>query len=212
VYAWTNGAISAESSPPPATVHSVSLRSVVAGDNGVVFSIIQVATVLLAAVSMSMGLAHALEFPGKMRLDKDTYLAVQTIYYPGFTIGGAAEPASIIATLVLLYLTRSHHPAFWWTLVAFLALVVMHATFWMVTQPANKFWLKNQQLRGLGQRFFSTDPTSQRHERPETNGEDWKRIRDRWEYSHLARAVLSFIALVALTVAIAMCRRTAAFP
>ena len=46
-----------------------------------------------------MALTHALEFPGKMRLDKDIYLAAQTIYYPGFTIGGAAEPLNIIATL-----------------------------------------------------------------------------------------------------------------
>jgi hypothetical protein len=62
---------------------------------------------------MSMALTHALEFPGKMHLDKDTYLAVQTIYYPGFTIGGATEPLCIIATLILLFMTPTKHQAFW---------------------------------------------------------------------------------------------------
>ena len=38
---------------------------------------------------MALVLAHALELPGKRRLSKNTYLAVQPIYYHGFTIGGA---------------------------------------------------------------------------------------------------------------------------
>jgi hypothetical protein len=43
---------------------------------------------------MALSLAHALEVPGKLRLNKEQYLAVQTIYYPGFTLGGIAEFAS----------------------------------------------------------------------------------------------------------------------
>ena len=45
-------------------------------------------SLLLVAVTMGLSLAHALEFPGKLRLDEPTYRAVQAIYYPGFTIGG----------------------------------------------------------------------------------------------------------------------------
>ena len=52
----------------------------------------------LSALVLTMTLAHALEMPGKMRLDREQYYAVQTIYYPGFTIGGAAEPLAILAT------------------------------------------------------------------------------------------------------------------
>jgi len=58
---------------------------------------------------MGFALAHALEFPGKLRLDQRTYLSVQTIYYPGFTIGGIAEPLSTVATLALL-LTAPRDP------------------------------------------------------------------------------------------------------
>ena len=115
-------------------------------------SVIQVVALLLVAVTMSMALAHVLEFPGKKRLEKETYLAVQTIYYPGFTIAGFAEPLSIIPTILLLSITPTGSPAFWLTLIAFVSLVVMHAIFWIVTQPVNKFWLKNQHLSKLGNR------------------------------------------------------------
>lgn len=52
------------------------------------FGVLQVLAVILVAVAMALSLAHALELPGKMRLDSETYYAMQPIYYPGFTIGG----------------------------------------------------------------------------------------------------------------------------
>ncbi|HET7883004.1 MAG TPA: hypothetical protein VFL55_19120 [Acetobacteraceae bacterium] len=49
---------------------------------------------------MALSLAHALEVPGKLRLPRETYIAVQQISYPGFTIGGAfGESGAILATL-----------------------------------------------------------------------------------------------------------------
>jgi hypothetical protein len=88
------------------------------------FLALQVVTVFLAGTSMTMALAHALEFSGKkMRLDEQTYMAVQRIYYPGFTLGGIAEPLAVIATLVLMLLMRDHGVAFWWALSAFVALL-----------------------------------------------------------------------------------------
>lgn len=68
--------------------------------------ILQVLSILLAAFTMAQMVAHALEFPGKRRLDRDTYLKVQAIYYPGFTIGGAFEPLAAVATFALLLFTR----------------------------------------------------------------------------------------------------------
>ena len=69
------------------------------------FSVLQVLTVILVAVAMALSLAHALELPGKMRLKQEMYYAMQPIYYPGFTIGGISEPAGIILTIILLFLT-----------------------------------------------------------------------------------------------------------
>jgi len=62
---------------------------------------LQVLTVMLAAITMALSLAHALELPGKLRLSQEQYLAVQPIYYPGLVIGGIAEPAGILAALAL---------------------------------------------------------------------------------------------------------------
>ena len=38
-------------------------------------------------------------------LNRDAYLAVQLVCYPGFTFGGASEPLSIVAILALLIAT-----------------------------------------------------------------------------------------------------------
>jgi hypothetical protein len=45
---------------------------------------LQVVTVISGSVAMALALAHALELPGKLRLTKEAYYAMQSIYYPGF--------------------------------------------------------------------------------------------------------------------------------
>ncbi len=165
--------------------------------------VLKVVTVFLAGVAMSLALAHALELPGKMRLEKGTYIAVQAIYYPGFTYGGSSEGLAILAAAALIVVTPAANPAFWWTLTGLVALVFMHAAYWVLIHPVNKFWLKGMQLEGAAGGFFSLDPLKQRAA-PADNGEAWKGLRDRWEYSHLLRAVLSVVALIALITAVAI--------
>src|SRR5215470_3216903 len=99
---------------------------------------LEVLTLMLAAVTMSLALAHALELPGKLRLKKEHYLAVQAIYYPGFTFGGIAEVAVIPAVLVMLLAAPPRSPQFWLILGALAAFVAVQAIFWRMTQPANK--------------------------------------------------------------------------
>jgi hypothetical protein len=153
---------------------------------------LEVLTVLAAAIAMALSLAHAAELPGKLRLSKEAYLATQTIYYPGFTLGAICEPVGILLALVLLLVT----PAFWWTLGGLAALVAMHATYWLVTHPVNSFWLKDQKLGGLGAGFFGFgvkgggEPT------------DWTALRDRWEYSHVARAGFALLGVILLLIAV----------
>jgi len=117
---------------------------------------LQVVTVFLVAVTMSLALAHVLELPGKLRLDEQTYLAVQTIYYPGFTIGGISEPLAIMATAVLLLVGPKNEAKFWLTFAACLAIVCMQLVFWLVTQPVNRFWLKNHELSASGERSLES--------------------------------------------------------
>lgn len=154
-------------------------------------NLLNILAVIVTSIPMGLSLAHALELPGKYRLDRDSYLAMQSVYYPGFTIGGAAEPLSILIVLALL-LMQPHALALWLEILALIALVVMHAIFWTVTQPANRFWLTGANLSGLGASFFAGAPAAQG---------DWMALRDRWEYSHLARAACAAIAFIALVIA-----------
>jgi len=164
--------------------------------------LLQVTTVFLACVTFALSLAHALELPGKLRLDKETYCAVQTIYYPGFTVGGFAEVLSVIAA-ALLVMTPTQSAAFRWTLIGFLGLLTTHALYWLLTHPVNNFWLRGQNLGGLGGRFFRINPIRQGES--DQLGEDaWLRLRDRWEYSHVLRAIFSAVGLLALVVAVSL--------
>ena len=163
--------------------------------------VLQILTVSLVAVAMALALAHALELPGKLRLAKEQYLAVQPIYYPGFTVGGAAEPLGLLMTLVLLFWMPRGGVAFWLTVGAVVSLVAMHATYWLLTHPVNNFWLKDVDLKGAGAGFFSFDPFKRTSDPARA---DWTLYRDRWEYSHVVRAVFGLVSLILLVAAVTL--------
>ncbi|HEV7433743.1 MAG TPA: DUF1772 domain-containing protein [Pseudorhizobium sp.] len=153
---------------------------------------LSVLAVLLIAVTMGLALAHALEFPGKLRLDEQTYRKVQAIYYPGFTIGGLiGEAGALLLLPSLLYLLPFGGARFWWTAAALACLVAGHAVYWVLTHPVNAVWLRDTDLSGPGAAFFTVAGF-------ET---DWQRLRNLWEYSHIARAVLGMAALTAMVIA-----------
>src|SRR5262245_35836403 len=157
---------------------------------------LQVLTVMLAAVTMALSLAHALEFPGKLRLGKEQYLAVQPISFPGFTAVGMAEPAVIVATFILLFMTPAGTAAYWLVAGALLAMIVVQIIFWTMTQPANRFWLEGTELSRPATRFFQT--------RQASTPRDWMAARDQWERSHIFRALAATLGLFLLTLAIAL--------
>ena len=156
--------------------------------------IFPLACLLLVAIAMALSLAHVAELPGKMRLDRATYFAVQQIYYPGFTIGGIAEPLGALAILALLVFAPPPGPRLWWAVVALVSLVAMQLVFWFVTQPVNATWTQDLKLDRLGGLFFSVFPI-------EVRG-DWTRLRNIWEHSHVARAVLAMVGFLAMARAI----------
>lgn len=118
---------------------------------------------------------------------------MQTIYYPGFTIGGlVAEAGSLLLLLVLLL-----HPfgtlRFWWLAVEFGALLLLHAIYWLVIHPVNSSWLKGTSMPSTSRAFFSVRAGAEM---------DWARMRDVWEYSHVARAICGLFALLSMTLAL----------
>jgi hypothetical protein len=161
--------------------------------------VVQVLAVIFTGVAVVPALAHALELPGKMRLEQDTYFAVQTIYYPGFTVAGIAEPLALVATLVALVLTPAGSSRFWLTLVALVGLIGLQAVYWLVTHPVNRRWLQGERLGRVGSGFFSfASGTGSGHSEL-----GWTSLRDRWEYSHVVRAIFSVLSLTAIVLAIA---------
>jgi hypothetical protein len=147
--------------------------------------------VLIVVLASVPAVAHALELPGKMRLSKDEYATMQRVYYPGFTIAGLAEPLGIFMTLVLLIRAPMDHMV--WFILALAGLVGMQVIYWLVTHPVNKVWITGQPLSAPSGRFFAAG--SDRAE-----NRDWVVLRDRWEFSHVARAGCSVLSLVALLI------------
>jgi len=158
--------------------------------------VFQIISIALVAIALAPALAHALEFPGKSRLDRDAYLTVQAIYYPGFTVGGGiGEAGGLIFVFVTLLLSPGDTLAFWLTLIALLGMAGMQIVFWLFTQPVNKFWLQNTTLGSFGAAFFQVGAGGSHV------GEDWTKMRDRWEYSHICRAVLAAVSFLSLVIA-----------
>jgi Domain of unknown function (DUF1772) len=166
------------------------------------FYVLQILTTLLVAVGMALALAHALELPGKMRLTKEAYFAIQPIYYPGFTIGGGiGEFGGLISTIILLLFTPYLTTQFWLTLVALLGLIGMQAVYWLFTHPVNKFWLENEKLSSFSSGFFSFGANRSKPDN-QTRPVEWTDLRNQWEYSHVVRAGFSIVSLIALVIAI----------
>ncbi len=158
---------------------------------------LHIVAIVLVALAAALSVAHALEMPGKMRLSRDNYFAVQCIYYPGFTFGGISEPLGTAAIAILLNFVPAGSTAFWLALTALICMFAMMGVFWLVTQPANKVWTQNMKMGAAGATFFKAGPGGQ-------EVSDWTSVRDRWEWSHVARAALATIAFLALLTALAI--------
>lgn len=133
-------------------------------------------TIMLLSLSMATAFCHLLEMPAKLKIDGARWLTLlQTLYPLAFgTVGAAAEIGAVVAAVVLAFLVRRRRPAFGWMLLATLCLVAAHAAFWVWVAPVNA----------------TMAPLT-----PEALPPDWMRLRNQWEYTHAARAILQVVAL-----------------
>jgi hypothetical protein len=162
-------------------------------------AILEILALLTTSIAMALALAHALEFPGKLRLSREDYERVQEIYYPGFTYGGASEVIGLLLLPALLPFSPDKGAPFWLALASFLMLLLMHGVYWLFIHPINSFWLKDFKLTGFGARFFGSKAHTDRGQLP-----DWTALRDRWEHAHIARAALGLLALASLGAALTL--------
>jgi hypothetical protein len=92
---------------------------------------------------------------------------------------------------------------FWWSLVGFISLALMQVVFWTVTQPVNRHWTANLNLSSSARHFFRVEQKQSGSAELPQRGQ-WERLRNRWEYSHIVRAVFATTSLVCVTVAIVL--------
>ena len=139
-------------------------------------SLAQLLALVLTAVALAPSAAHVLELPNTLPLHRDEYLTVQHLYR-GWSRLGFVVIGALLATLWMAVVAdeSSELPA----TLAFIAILLTQVVFWIYTYPVNR-------------------RTHNWTEAPD----DWERLRDRWEISHAANALLSFIAFVCVAVAI----------
>ncbi|NJM72045.1 MAG: DUF1772 domain-containing protein [Scytonema sp. RU_4_4] len=141
-------------------------------------------TIILAALTMGTAFAHALELPAKMNYDASLWTTLQQSLYWGFGhIGGPIEGITVFLTApVLTFLVRKRRPAFQWTLAGTVCLALaFFVVFLVFTEPMNR-------------EIFQWTP--------QLVPADWTRVRNQWEYSHVARFVLQLTGLGALLISV----------
>jgi hypothetical protein len=139
-------------------------------------SLVEFLAVVLTALALAPGMAHVMELPNKLPMTREAYLIVQRVYR-GWNLLAFVVIGALIATLILVFSVDGD--AFVPALIGFLAIVATQIVFWVFTFPVNRLT-----------RNWTRVP------------DDWQRLRDRWEFSHAASAVLNFIAVVCVTVAV----------
>ena len=142
-----------------------------------------VATVLLVALVMGTTLAHALEMPAKMRVSGSFWVECQHTLYRFFRyIGGPIEVAAVLISAALAYFTFGR-ATFGASLIASILLIIAFVVWAVLTERVNRQVAK----------WTAADIPR-----------DWERWRTRWEYSHLVRFLLHFVAFASSVVATLM--------
>jgi hypothetical protein len=131
----------------------------------------QFTAILLTALALVPVGAHPLELSNKIDLDQARYPTVQQIYR-GWAFLGALIAAAIFANLALAIASRRQRMPMLGAVEAAILLGLTLGVFFIWTLPVN-------QATGN----WTTAPI------------DWEALRTRWEFSHAAHAVLTFLAL-----------------
>lgn len=137
--------------------------------------VVQFLVVLVTALALVPAGGHLFELPNKIDLSRDAYQTVQGVY-AGWAWLGILDLAALIMNAVLAIRLRRQCLAFSFALTSALCFIVFFAIFFTWTFPSNQATVNWTALP-----------------------DDWSRLRQKWEYSHAANAVVILIALCAVT-------------
>jgi hypothetical protein len=133
--------------------------------------------IVLTALALVPGGAHLFALINKIGLPREQYFAVQGIYR-GWALLGVVVFGALAANLALALTVRRQRTAFWLAVAGFAGIAVSLLIFFIWTYPAN-----------VATGNWTVAPA------------DWRELRIRWEYSHAVNAVITFLALICVTVA-----------
>jgi hypothetical protein len=143
--------------------------------------VVQFLAVVLTALALVPGGAHAFALLNKINLGAEQYFIVQNIYR-GWALFGIVLIGALVADLALaLMLRRRGGAAFVLALLGFCGVALTLVVFFLWTYPAN-------QATGN----WTTIP------------DHWAQLRRQWEYSHAVNAVITFLALCSVTLSVVM--------
>jgi hypothetical protein len=147
---------------------------------------LQFLALLLAALALVPAGAHFFELLNKIDLTQEQYFVVQQIYR-GWALFGVVLFAEVLVVLALAIVLRHERAAFWLAVAALTCVCASLFIFFVWTYPQN-----------VATRNWTVVPA------------DWVERRTRWEYSHAANAVVTFIGFCALLLSTLQMQRTSA--
>jgi hypothetical protein len=143
---------------------------------------VQFLAVVLTALALVPSGAHVFALANKITLGAEQYFIVQNIYR-GWSLFGIVWISALIANLLLAMLLRGRGAPFAFALFAGFCIGLSLVVFFIWTYPANQ-------------------ATSNWTVVPD----NWRELRTRWEYAHAVNAVLTFLALCAVTLSLLQTR------
>jgi hypothetical protein len=143
----------------------------------------QFLALVFTALALVPAGAHLFELPNKIGLAQDAYFVVQGIYR-GWALFGIAVFGALGANLAAAILARRQRAPFWLAFLAFLLVAATLVIFFTWTYPANQ----------ATSNWTVVPP-------------NWQELRLQWEYAHATNAVLTFLALCAVTLSALLTRR-----
>jgi hypothetical protein len=139
---------------------------------------------MLAALSLSLSMAHLLQLPQRMQFDQQLWVEITIAEKADRLFGSVSavfEIGAILAAIALAFLVRKRGAAFYWTLGGAVLLGLAFVSWLIFVAPMNAefaTWL--------------TNPIPA----------DWTRYRNQWEYAHAAIALIKTLGLSCLVVSV----------
>jgi hypothetical protein len=133
---------------------------------------------LASALVLGPALAHLFELPNKIGLPRDEYFIVQKAYR-GWSLFGWLLLVQIAALAAAAYLARMEVRTPTLVVLALVSVLAAQLVFWLFTYPAN-----------VATANWTLQP------------ESWEKLRQQWEYSHAAGALLQLTGFCLLIAAV----------